>query len=134
MFDPKAHLFMFFIIKLDRKYKVINQKQVDIKVLNKDLNERENEISYMKEKIKEKDVKKKILSYVSVKTEECSSSRKPSFHVDKHHNRSHTAKSVHADKSSLASKFVHIANTFGTYKKFQIVKSTSYLVNSPSQY
>lgn len=101
-------------------------------MLKKDLIERENAISYMKEAIKGKYVKKKSFLSVSVQIEECSSSRNPSFHTDEHHNCSQTAKSVHADESSLASKFVHTTKTFGTVKTFQVVKNTCHNVKTPA--
>ena len=55
MYDPKAPLFVFFIVELDLQEKVINQIQDDIEVLMKDFIEMEKEISNLKKMIKEKD-------------------------------------------------------------------------------
>lgn len=63
-----------------------------------------------KEKIKPKDVKKKIFSSVSVQTKdvhvECSSLRKSSFHPDEYHISSFTNKphadKIHAEKERVA--------------------------------
>lgn len=110
MYDPKAPLSVFFMAKRDRKDKIINQNQEDIEVLENGLIEREKDISDLKEKIKEKYVKKKGFSSVSVQKEEvpgeCSPSRNPSFHPDEHlscpcTDKPHTDK-LHAEKPQVA--------------------------------
>lgn len=75
-----CHVFLneWMIQELDLKDKIINHNQEDIKVLKEELTKKEKEISDPKEKIKEKDGKKKNFSFVSVQTKyvpkECLSS------------------------------------------------------------
>lgn len=107
-------------------------------MLKKDLIERENAISYMKEAIKGKYVKKKSFLSVSVQIEECSSSRNPSFHTDEHHNSSctntphanklqaeivRTAKKSRTVMTSHVDKSVHNENSIQAYKTFGTVES-----------
>ncbi|CAI9269131.1 unnamed protein product [Lactuca saligna] len=100
MYDPKTRISMLFM-DFGLKYKIIIQKNEDIEVLKKKLTEKEKEILDHKHKIKEKDVKMKRFSSISVKIdfvpEECSSSRNPSFHLDEHHIKSFPKK-PYADK------------------------------------
>lgn len=90
MYDPKSPLFVFFMVQLNLKVKVINQNQ-DIDDLKKKLIEKKKDILYLKEKIKEKGV-----------LEESSSSRNPSFQPGQHQissclNKPHTDK-IHVEK------------------------------------